>query len=509
MNRIFWSNSGNDTIYSAEFNANGIIVLNTEQQFSPPAFPKTIDIPTGLTILNNQPISNNRLFWANLGGGGTIFSAKFKENGTFDSGQKEFKSNPDKITSPFSLPMTMSGDRIFWANANESTIFSAKFSLKSGKFLGAQTQFNPPAGTIDTPEGMIIKGNRLFWGNFAGSIHSAELNSNGTAKQGTHKTFIPMTGGTIDGPRDLAISDHRLFWSNDNDTIYSATFDGAGNITSDSVKFEPIPANIAKPSGLVIKDKRLFWVNIDISTIFSAKFNADGTINGTEQQLNATPANISDPRFLALVPDPLVIPPSPLVITIVDMTAKRRKKRERAALRKRLENIKSTINILIDNAENIIDKINATIERLKRKRRTKIIIRNSPEVVSGIYFVLGFNPHLASILEKAQEKIKTINKNREALLMAIEDLEPTPNNLAMIEKMLKELLEGEVMVKTEIEKDIEKAKQSLEQFLDDNTFSIRGEQAKVSAKTKEIKNLIKKGAKILSTETDKLLSIFE
>ncbi|USO02706.1 MAG: hypothetical protein H6850_01825 [Alphaproteobacteria bacterium] len=284
MQRLFWSNTGTDTIASAAFDENGIATNAT--LFNPTAIPE-IAFPLGAAVYSK----GKRLFWIN-GLLSAIYTATFDDNGVINSSPKLFVN-----VVLGAQDLVISGQRLFWSNVNNLVgIQTAAFNA-SGDIVGAPSAFG--ATNVDGLAALAIASstNRIFWANtFGGTVYSALFNPDGTMSGGeTQLGFVDVTT-----PFGLAVLGERLFWSNEfTGTIYSGLFDATGVATGAEQQLNIMTAPI-DVKDVVVSGNRLFWADGIGGAIYSAEFDVLTGVFVSEQKFDTGMPFITLPTFLTI-----------------------------------------------------------------------------------------------------------------------------------------------------------------------------------------------------------------
>jgi DNA-binding beta-propeller fold protein YncE len=230
--RVYWANTGNDTISFANLDGSG----GGGQLSTAGATPS---LPYGLAI---DPAAG-RIYWANTGNN-TISFAHLDGSG----GGGQLSTAGATVSAPRGVAIDPAVGRIYWANTGNNTI---SFANLDGS--GGGGQLSTAGATVSFPQGVAIDpaAGRIYWANSANNtISFANLDGSGGGGQ------LSTAGATVSAPVGVAIDPAagRIYWANqNNDTISFANLDGTGggqlSTAGATVSTPNFPALLRTPAG--------------------------------------------------------------------------------------------------------------------------------------------------------------------------------------------------------------------------------------------------------------------
>ncbi len=279
VDRIYWSNFGNDTISWANLDGSDSGNVNTAGAI--------VNGPMGMAL---DPAAG-RVYWSNYGnvgpGEGTTISYANLDN----SGGGTVPISGTPVTGPHGLAIDPATGQLYWPDYDTSDISTANLDGSGGRVLPT------PNATVDGPRGLAIdpSAGKIYWANFnAGVLSYANLNGSGGGNLNT-------ANATVSTPEGVALDPGagRIYFSNFSlaGKISYANLDGSG-----SGDLPTGTVTIDEPHGVALDPAagRIYWANWDSSTIAYANLNGSGD-GGT---LNTTQTSISAPNLPVLLEAP-------------------------------------------------------------------------------------------------------------------------------------------------------------------------------------------------------------
>ena len=293
--RIYWANTGNNTIAYATVDGNGGGQLNTTGA--------TISKPVGVVL---DP-SAGRIYWANSGGS-TIGWAALD-----GSGGGTLNTTGTTVKDPSALTVDPAAGALYWINANANNVIA--YAFENGD--GGGTIAVPNSTNVDGEEtGMTFDpvSQRFYWVNPQTSYIGYETLGGGAADAGS---VSKGTVATLNYPFAIAYNngDGFVYWTNDNGKIGGVRADAPGvgsedlNTTGATTTSIPggVPLNL---TGIAVDERhfRVYWGgswNGGTNRISYAQLDNSGGAD-----VNTTGATVSQPGGVALldVPAPGLAP---------------------------------------------------------------------------------------------------------------------------------------------------------------------------------------------------------
>ena len=215
--RIYWGDTGTETIRSANLDGSGSAVLATGGA--------TVDQPNSPVV----DLAAGRLYWANA------FDDTVGWANLDGSAGGDIPTGAAPMHTPYGVALDLAAGRIYWANYQGESIGYANLDGSGGGELAV------PAGLLVGPDGLAIDAatNRLYWTNYepdssnvseGGTIGWVDLNGVGAGK-------LPVAPGLIEGPTGIAVDPAagRIYWANEEGgSIASAALDGSNGALLDT-----------------------------------------------------------------------------------------------------------------------------------------------------------------------------------------------------------------------------------------------------------------------------------
>ena len=276
--RIYWTNTGGETISYAKLNDTGHGGnVNTTGAAA-------LDGPRGLAM----DLATGKIYWADSDSSDISFADL---NGSGNGG--DLNTMGAYTTYPWGITIDPASGELYWANWLGQSISYAALNESGGGDLTTAAPVDDPAGVaIDLAKGEI------YWADSGDDLISyANLDGSGG---GTLNT----TGATVDDPSGVAIDPNngRIYWTNGQGTdpiSYAELNDsgGGGELKTGRARHD-------FPEGLAIDPEagRVYWANGYSSTISYADLN-NSDKGGEISTVGATLPD--EPSFPALLKKPL------------------------------------------------------------------------------------------------------------------------------------------------------------------------------------------------------------
>jgi len=273
--RIYWADSGSNTISFAALDGSGGGSLGLGQGL--------IDEPSGLAI---DPVTQ-RIYWANSRSDSIAFASLVGgDGGKLETGEL----TPNGPTGPSIDPVA---ERIYWADFGNRRI---SFGDLDGSFSG-----NLATVALGSPTGVVVDrtAGRLYWSATGGAPPVSFVNLDGSGGGD-----VNPVGASVATPAGLAIdgAHGRVYWANfTGNRISYANLDGSGG-----GDLATAGATVQGPNGVAIDPAlgRIYWANSDGNRISYANLDGSG---GADLPLGGAPP--SRPRFPVLLLAPRSISP--------------------------------------------------------------------------------------------------------------------------------------------------------------------------------------------------------
>jgi len=224
-------------------------------------------------------LSGNNLFVLNLSASSSVGTiGEYTTSGA--------TINPTLISGLNHLPFTIavSGDKLFVANAGDSTVGSGTISLFT---TSGETVNRALISGLTSPLGIAISGDRLFVANSLTDTVGEYTTSGDTVNPALISGLTDLTG--------IAISGERLFLTSGfNGTVSEYT-------TSGALVNPEFLSGLGNPSGIAVSGHNLFVVDINNDKI--GKYTTGG------ETVNADLISLSSPTSIAV--GPATVPEAP------------------------------------------------------------------------------------------------------------------------------------------------------------------------------------------------------
>jgi hypothetical protein len=288
--RIYWANTGNNTIDWATVDGNGAGQVNTTGA--------PISSPVGIVL---DP-ADGKIFWANSGGpAGDSIGWAYLNN----SGGGTLNTAGTSVNDPSALTVDPATGTLYWINQNPSqTISGAYENGDGGGPIGV-----PNSTSVGDDTGMTFDpvSQRFYWADPQGGYLG--YMTLGQAAPGAG--FLhPVTGATLNYPFAIAynIGDGGAYWTNDNGKIGTVRADnpptGSGdvNTTGATTTYMGAPLNL---TGIAIDEHhfRVYWAGSRQNGPSEISY-AHLDVGGGGADVDTTGATVATPGGVALLDVP-------------------------------------------------------------------------------------------------------------------------------------------------------------------------------------------------------------